>query len=156
MSVFIQYPMVEKAKPMIKFYPVTTWLCTSSPVVIPTLSTPFSPVVFMACFDDEIPKTLQEQCVSENWKFQQLSSAPVRIFIDLFIFLAESSDVWSLVRQEPARRDAELHSEARSSEILQQTRILHRDTANFIAMREDFRLHITACQKYRSLVKSLA
>jgi hypothetical protein len=78
------------------------------------------------------------------------------MFIDLFIFLAEWSDVWSLVRQELARREAELHAEARSLEVLQQTRVLHRDTSNFIAMREDLRLHITAFQKYRSLAKSLA
>ncbi|KAF2006245.1 hypothetical protein P154DRAFT_559354 [Amniculicola lignicola CBS 123094] len=154
MGFFLQYPMVEKANSTIKFCPVATWVMAPLSVSRPCLQIGSSPIIFMACRDGQVQQRLQDHCVSGNWDFHQLGSAPGRIFIDLFSFLAEWSDVWRLARQELARRDTELHSETRSVEILRQTRDLHRATADLIAMREDLRLHVTAFQKYRYLVKA--
>lgn len=132
------------------FRPVAVWLDTH---VFTNTSPPVTPDIVMACRDDEVVKTLQEQCVSENWKLEHLLSGQARIFVDLFAMLAQWSDVWGHARRELALREAQLHGNARTVSVLQQTRALHRDTANVIAMREDLRLHITAFQKYRSLVR---
>jgi hypothetical protein len=161
MSFFMQYPTL-RAKPdcttrnapevdsIIKFCPVATCLALSP--ITATNGTQSIPLIAMSCRDREIVKVLQDHCVSGNWTLDQLSACPARIFVDLFIMLAQWSDVWRCARQELSLRDAQLHGEVRGSSVLQQTRALHRDTANVIAMQEELRLHISAFEKFKTLL----
>ncbi|ORY14455.1 hypothetical protein BCR34DRAFT_560453 [Clohesyomyces aquaticus] len=147
MNFFMQYPLVEKTTSNLKFCPVATWVYASRSS---------APAVLMVCRDDEVPNRLQEQCVAANWKLKRLSTAPCCIFLDLFEFLAEWPGVWRSARHQLTRTNTELHASTNKVDVLQQTRALHSDTANVIALREDLRLHITAFQKYRSLISALA
>jgi hypothetical protein len=113
---------------------------------------PWIPVIGMVCRDGGVLKTLQEQCVSGNWSLDELSACPGRIFVDLFTMLSQWSRVWRCARGEVALRDAQLHGEETSSGVLTQTRALHRNTANVVAMREELRLHIAAFEKFRALL----
>lgn len=142
----MQYPLVDKLTSAVRFLPVATWLRATPGST--------SSTIFMACRDEEVPKRLQEQCVSTNWKINKLSAAPGNIFVDLFSFLSEWSDVWRLARRKLSERDAELHDKPRSMGVMQQTRLLHKDAASLIAIREDLRLHVASFQKYKTLTRS--
>jgi hypothetical protein len=157
LNFFMQYPIVRSGqtedfglRPPIKFCPVATWMAASSSRAD---SAPQIPIAIMACRDNAIVKRLQDHLVSRNWNVEQLCSAPARIFIDLFTLLSQWSEVWRYVRHELALRDTQLQGEAKPVSVLQQTRGLHRDAANVIAMREDLRLHITAFEKFQRLVQ---
>lgn len=156
----MQYPVVptnveqgSSTASGIKFCPVATWVAEASST---DSTTPTIPFILMACRDDQVVKSLQDHCVSGNWKLGRLSAAPARIFIDLFTLLGHWSDVWRTARRELALRDSQLHGKMKTLSVLEQTRALHRDTANVIAMREDLRLHIAAFQKFQSLIWSFA
>lgn len=142
----MQYPAVAEADLYVKFYPVATRVYASRS---------HSPLVLMVCRDNIVPKKLQEQCVSTNWKVQDLSSIPCRIFVDLFEILGDWPGVWRSARHELAKQNSKLLGNPQKMDVLQQTRTLHSDTANVIALREDLRLHVAAFQRFQSLFKSL-
>lgn len=164
LTFFLQYPVIERQtlpkkiqangedQVEVKLCPVATWIGSSSDFSDPMNSG--IPVIGIVCRDERIVKILQDQCVSGNWSISQLSGCPGRIFVDLFIMLSQWSKVWRWARHELAVRDAQLHGEKASMDILTQTRALHRHTANVIAMREELRLHIAAFGKLLVLLNA--
>ncbi|KAF2271702.1 uncharacterized protein EI97DRAFT_470971 [Westerdykella ornata] len=166
---FMQYPDVRSdwhydfqsshdIDAKISFSPVATYVGSSRSEDNNEQQGESTPIIALACRDAKVADALQRHCVAGNWSCEPLFSCPARIFVDLFALLADWSRVWRCAREELALRDAQLHGgggeKAKAPSVLLQTRALHRDTANVIALREELRLHVSAFQRFEALLQT--
>jgi hypothetical protein len=144
----MQYPYIatndadptKQKTTRVEFASVATWITTYYE----------TPVILLVCRNEGIPEKLQSHLVSGNWNCALLKRDPARIFIDLLVLLTEWGEVWTIARQDLARRDLQVYTD--ELPVLRKTRILHRDAAEIIALREDLRLHVTAVRRFSELV----
>lgn len=82
----------------------------------------------------------------------RLNDCPAWIFLDLACMFGTWREVWEIVRQCLARRDAQTHGDIQAPPLLQLARRLHRDNANVIGLQENLRLHTGAMTRFKRFV----
>jgi hypothetical protein len=81
---------------------------------------------------------------------------PFWIYPDLFHVFTRWDNVSDLARENLARRSAEIYQEIRASQILEQTRDLHKDTSTVIALREIIRIQPASAKRLLLQVRNLS
>jgi len=105
-------------------------------------------VVVLVSFDEVVPQKMGEfwrlpYRQDRLWSFEQWA------FLDIAAAFLHWPEVWTRARLELGRRHAAMYSTTNPVIDLDTTQTIHQDMSNIIALREDLRLFIAACENMK-------